>query len=248
MSTKRKTETPRASRVKNVGRNTMSDVFITADEHYGHEKIIQYCSRPFTCADEMNEFIIEQHNKTVPDKKSFLTIHVGDLFWHTMTREQAERILGRLNGRHAFIYGNHDELMEKYEHSFREHLDWIKGENKDSGTHRLKFNNNEMTLCHYAMRVWNRSHKGSWMLYGHSHNELPVIGKSFDIGVDGHNFTPWSLEEIEEKMKTLPQHHIITNVWRGKEAPEPPEQSYEGSTVHPAGCICGFCRMGGTRA
>ena len=77
------------------------------------------------------------------------------------------------------------------------------------------------------------------MCYGHCHNELPVIGKSFDIGVDGHNFEPWSLEEIEAKMNTLPQGHVITKVWPGKEA---------GSTVHEYGCKCGFCYIGGTQA
>jgi hypothetical protein len=28
-------------------------------------------------------------------------------------------------------------------------------------------------LCHYAMRVWNRSHHGAWHLYGHSQGESP---------------------------------------------------------------------------
>ncbi len=56
----------------------MSNIFITADEHYGHNKIIEYCNRPFKHADEMNEFIISQHNKKVPDSLNFLTIHVGD--------------------------------------------------------------------------------------------------------------------------------------------------------------------------
>lgn len=229
----------------------MSDVFITADEHYGHEKIIEYCSRPFTSALEAQEVMIERHNKKVPNNPNIVTIHVGDLFWHTMSVADASRILDRLNGSHAFIFGNHDELMQN-SRILRDRFRWIKGENKASGTHILKFNNNEMTLCHYAMRVWNRSHKGSWMLYGHSHNELPVVGKSIDIGVDGHDFEPWSLEEIEAKMKTLPQAHIITNVWPGKEAPESPKdllsQSYAGSTVHIVGCPCGFCKMGSTRA
>ena len=30
-----------------------------------------------------------------------------------------------------------------------------------------------VVLCHYAMRVWDRSHYGSWHLYGHSHGNLP---------------------------------------------------------------------------
>lgn len=196
----------------------MSDVFITADEHYGHRNIITYCGRPFQHVDQMTEVMIDRHNDTVPDSPNYLTIHVGDWFWHTLSLGEALTIVGRLHGRHAFIFGNHDELIEQNRRIFADQLDWIKGENKDSGTHRLRFNNNEMTLCHYAMRVWNKSHKGSWMLYGHSHNELPVIGKSFDIGVDGHDFKPWSLEEIESKMNQLPQHHIIdaSNQWPGK--------------------------------
>lgn len=31
-------------------------------------------------------------------------------------------------------------------------------------------------MSHYAMRVWNQSHKGSWMLHGHSHGTLePMV-------------------------------------------------------------------------
>ena len=72
----------------------MSDVFITADEHYGHNKIIVHCERPFAHADEMNEYIIDQHNRTVPNKQSYLTIHLGDWFWHTMKLGEALTILG----------------------------------------------------------------------------------------------------------------------------------------------------------
>jgi hypothetical protein len=31
-----------------------------------------------------------------------------------------------------------------------------------------------IVLCHYAMRVWNRSHHGAWHLYGHSRGNLPA--------------------------------------------------------------------------
>ena len=188
----------------------MSDIRITADEHHGHKKIIEYCRRPFRDVTEQTEAIIQRHNAVTPPSLNYLTIHVGDWFWHTLSLGEALTILGRLNGRHAFIYGNHDELIEKHESAFAQQLDWIKGDNKASGVHRLKFNGNEMTFCHYAMRVWNKSHKGSGMLFGHSHNELPVVGKSFDIGVDGHDFTPWTLEEIDEKLAGMNQHHVVT--------------------------------------
>jgi calcineurin-like phosphoesterase family protein len=59
-----------------------------------------------------------------------------------------------------------------------------------------------IVLHHYAQRVWNKSHYGSWHLYGHSHNKLPEIpgNLSFDIGVDGHQYQAWSYEEVKEKM------------------------------------------------
>ena len=43
-------------------------------------------------------------------------------------------------------------------------------------------------------------------------------GLSFDIGVEGHDYAPWSLEEIESKMSKLEQHHVIKpeDKWEGK--------------------------------
>src|SRR5271166_282890 len=91
----------------------MSNIFITSDEHIGHERIIDLANRPFTSLEEMKETIIERHNKTVPDRKSFLTIHVGDWLWDTMTEVEAMIYVARLHGSHAFLYGNHDELMAR---------------------------------------------------------------------------------------------------------------------------------------
>lgn len=197
----------------------MSAIYLTADEHYGHRNIISYCGRPFRDTDEMREAMIARHNAKIGTRDA-LTIHVGDMFWNSMTDGEAMQILQRLNGRHAIVYGNHDEVIERSA-LLRERFDFVIGRNKDSGVKSIYHNQTKIVLCHYAMRVWDRSHKGSWMLYGHSHNELPVVGKSFDIGVDGHNFEPWSLEEVATKMASLDQHHVIASedVWPGKDLP-----------------------------
>jgi calcineurin-like phosphoesterase family protein len=94
------------------------------------------------------------------------------------------------------IWGNHDLKIKKYACHFA----------SESNLRDIKIDGFPLTLCHYAMRVWNKSHFNSGMLYGHSHNRLQSQGKSLDCGVDGHNFFPWSWEEVKQKMSELPDN------------------------------------------
>lgn len=192
-------------------------IFVTSDEHYGHENIIKHCKRPFADVYEMRDYIIAQHNKKVPHSSECLTIHAGDMFWNDLTTKECADILYQLNGRHAFLYGNHDELIENNLWLRLQFL-WCKGENKVGGAHILNFQNRKLLISHFAHRVWERSHKGSYHVYGHSHQGLPPLGQSFDIGVEGHDYSPWSLEEIFSRMETLEPHHIIEKEkrWPGK--------------------------------
>ena len=63
-----------------------------------------------------------------------------------------------------------------------------------------------IVLCHYCMRVWPKSHYGSWQLFGHSHGGLPGVGKQMDVGVDTNSYYPYSLGEIKEIMKDKPDN------------------------------------------
>lgn len=209
----------------------MSQLFFTADEHIGHGKVnhleragrrtgvLHWCKRPFDTLEQMKQVLIERHNAIVPPGKGTLTVHVGDWFWTNVSLEEALEYIHALNGRHAFQYGNHDEFMEKYGRFLVEqgHLDFIYGENKAGGTKIYRHQKRLLTVDHFAHRVWQGSHKGHGHVYGHSHNGLPGLGKSFDIGVDGHDFYPWSMEDIWAKMDTLAPHHTIDNTGRPDE-------------------------------
>lgn len=188
----------------------MANIFITSDEHYGHKRIIELANRPFESVEQMNREIIARHNAKVPNNKNVTVIHAGDMFWHTLLPSEAIQILSQLHGSHVFLYGNHDELIEKTA-ILRSMFVSVTGENKAGGSKILRFNKRSLTINHFAQRVWQSSHNGHWHVYGHSHDALPGLGKSFDIGVDGHDFFPWSLEEIEVKMETLKQHHYVSN-------------------------------------
>ena len=221
-------------------------IFITSDEHYGHERIISLAARPFASVTEMNEVIIEHHNRKVPNNPNHLTIHVGDMFWQTMLAEDALSILSRLHGSHALVYGNHDELIERYVW-LRDAFKWVVGKNKASGTEIVKWNKHKITLNHYAQRVWDGSHKGHWHVYGHSHGALEGVGKSFDIGVDSHDFTPWSLEEIAAEMEKRPAHHTIDNTGAVSKDVVNERILYKaGSYIHATGCECKTCGKEGS--
>ena len=167
-------------------------IFFTADEHYEHENILRYCSRPFASAEECREKIIENHNRVV--KPGDFTYHLGDVVWRTCTIKLAQEILRRLNGKHFLIWGNHDEVARQVAGQFEWTKDCVLIK---PGTVP------PIWLSHYSHRVWPESHKGSWHLYGHSHGELPGVGKSFDVGVDCNGYTPVSLQQVSERMFTL---------------------------------------------
>jgi calcineurin-like phosphoesterase family protein len=73
-------------------------------------------------------------------------------------------------------------------------------------------NGQEITLCHYSMRKWNKSHYGTWHLYGHSHGTLPPYGLSMDVGVDNQNFYPVSFDEVKARMNGRLANHSHTDL------------------------------------
>lgn len=166
----------------------MKNIFFTADTHFNHSNIIKFCNRPFGNVLEMNEVLIEKWNTKV--KQGDIIYHLGDIGFG-----EYRYILDRLNGRIVLILGSHDgnALIPRNKSRFKDIYRLFEIQEKGQN----------ITLCHYAMRVWPKSHHGAWYLYGHSHNRLETFGKSFDVGVDGHNFEPWSFDEVVEKMKTL---------------------------------------------
>ncbi len=158
----------------------------TADEHYGHRNIIRYCNRPFASVEEMDKELIRRHNEVVGDGD--IVIHAGDFAVRNTRSPQS--YIHELIGHHVFLRGSHDHWLDENAHEIWEQM--IDGQ--------------YLVICHYAMRVWPRSHYNSWHLYGHSHGQLPPIGKQWDIGVDNNNFYPVSFEQIQEIMRDRPDN------------------------------------------
>src|SRR3989338_4547577 len=86
------------------------NIFITADHHFNHKNIIEYCKRPFKTVEEMNNTMIEKRNKKVG--KDDLVIHLGD--FALGNKEKVGEIRKMLNGKIILIKGNHDRVNEGF--------------------------------------------------------------------------------------------------------------------------------------
>lgn len=169
----------------------MQKVFFTADLHLGHKKIIEHCHRPFSSVEEMDETILSNINAGVsPADRLYI---LGDF---TMGGAQAVKSYrDRINCKSVhLVLGNHDSLSQK---QYNEMGFFCPGYMDE-----VKVQGQSIVLCHYAMRRWNKSHHGSWCLYGHSHGCLfddPIL-LSFDVGVDCHEYSPLSFEQVTDIM------------------------------------------------
>ena len=178
----------------------MPNYFFTSDTHFGHANIIRYTNRPWlrpgdlTASGEwvsrqiagervaaMDKEIIEKWNSVV--RPGDYVYHLGDFCFGNF-----ESYFRRLNGIITFIEGNHDRDARTNSRRFHSYHKLLETE-----VHGQK-----IVLCHYALRVWNKSHYGAWHLYGHSHGSLPddPNSLSFDVGVDCHNYYPLTFEQV----------------------------------------------------
>lgn len=53
----------------------MSKVWLISDNHFNHQKIIEYCNRPFKTVEQMNEEMIKKWNSMV--KEDDKIYHLG---------------------------------------------------------------------------------------------------------------------------------------------------------------------------
>jgi len=171
------------------------NVFFTSDTHFHHKNIIKYCDRPFETVEEMDATIINNWNSVVG--KNDIIFHGGDFCFGD--EKSWNHLCERLNGIKYLASGNHDKNITP------KHFDDVKnmfnimidGDEEISDGQRL-------TICHYPMLSWYQNHRGSWQLYGHLHGSKSnkrlkgTAANQLDIGVDAHNFTPISYQQVKE--------------------------------------------------
>ena len=173
--------------------------FFTSDTHFDDEYAISYFRRPFQSVDEMNAVMVTRWNAVVAEDD--IVYHLGDFTLKDLSH--CTKWARQLRGHIKILPGSHAEPWLK---------DFVASENVqvlpplvslDFSDLRAVGQSQVIVLCHYSMQVWDRSHHGSWHLFGHSDGKLKGIGLSFDVGVDCTDFVPLSLDQVAEKIVSL---------------------------------------------
>lgn len=179
----------------------MPSVWLISDTHFGHEKTCTVFKRndgtplrPFSCAEEMDEFMIKAWNERVrPNDKVY---HLGDV----VISRKSLSILSRLNGDKVLIRGNHDIFkLEDYNEYFRD----VRGYHVMNGLILSHIPVHTDSLARFGCSIHGHLHanrvmkprgvdtKTGEILYG---NEIDP--RYFNVSVEQIDFAPILFEEV----------------------------------------------------
>lgn len=173
----------------------MSNIFITSDLHFNHDKDFIWKERGFSSVNEMNEAIVNNWNQTVSDDD--IVYLLGDVAMGS-DLQASLRLINKLKGKKYLAYGNHDTEARikafKTNHFF---------EDIQMG-YRLKYKKHMFILTHYPTITANGDDLRVINLYGHTHqkdNFFEDKSYMYHVGVDSYDCTPVLLETIVKEIK-----------------------------------------------
>ena len=192
-----------------------SKIFFTSDTHFSHANIMKYCNRPFSTVEEMNETMIANWNRVVPEDG--IVFHLGDFAFGGFPVWESVR--ARLNGKIILVIGNHDmkqnlqntvRLEKMFEHMAFQMKVEIEGQKI--------YLNHFPFLCYSGS--WRKGESLVWQLFGHVHSgransaglDTPrlvyLFPSQYDVGVDGNGFAPVSFYQIKEIISKQLEDHL----------------------------------------
>lgn len=208
----------------------MSNVWFTADTHFGHANIIKYCLRPFLSVEERERAIseprgrwkvsratVERHDQSILDEINRLVQSddqlwvLGDFCWGHA--EEAKGYLDRIACKNvSLVWGNHDHRS----------IGGLFQRTIEQG--ELSVEGQSIWLNHYPMRSWDKKFHGSWHLYGHVHDRLSQQDReqpeslTKDVGVDACEYRPMSFRDLMKYMKPRMQafEEVKSRIVRGE--------------------------------
>lgn len=162
----------------------MRNTWFISDTHFGHENIIYYAGRPFECADDMDDTLIDNWNAVV--KPQDLVYHLGDF---AMNVSRAKEARAHLNGSIRLIAGNHDDIPKYASAGLFQRIS--ESRNLGSVCDRLKgvYATHRPIVLGDTVRV---------NVHGHIHHRPVDTSRHINLSVEAINYRPVHLDELVE--------------------------------------------------
>lgn len=181
-------------------------LFFTADHHFNHTRIIEYCNRPFATVEAMNEALVERWNAVVrPDDT---VLHLGDLSF------DGPRWAERLNGMLWLCPGNHDRchpVHHRWKREVKRYWDHGIEVVNTQGVQSLPVyvNAGFVMFSHFPFagdsqpedrytrfRPTELQPPARVLLHGHVHTAWKRRGNCINVGVDVWDYAPVSVDRL----------------------------------------------------
>ena len=178
----------------------MSNVFFSSDLHFGHNKEFIYKARGFDSIEDMNKEIIKKWNEKVARTDTVYLL--GDMMLGN--NEHGLDLVSQLHGKIYVIRGNHDTdtrvalyrksiyILDVYDSLY------------------LRKHGYHFYLTHFPCLTGNLERESlkqmTLNLHGHTHASKPFfydLPYCYNVGVDAHNCSPVSMEEIINDMNKM---------------------------------------------
>ena len=174
----------------------MDKIFITSDQHFGHDREFIWKARGFSSIEEMNENYVSRWNSVVSKEDDIYVL--GDIM---LGDKSNIKYFKQLNGRIHIVYGNHDSMT-------RQQLYVETGQViEDDWAFMLNYRKYHFFLTHFPCMTGNLEKENlkqmTLNLYGHTHqtsnfyDDRPYM---YHVGVDSHDGYPVLLDDIIEEM------------------------------------------------
>jgi calcineurin-like phosphoesterase family protein len=191
-------------------------LFFTSDTHYSHSNICSATTnwsvndgyaRQFDSLGDMNQRLVDNINNMVGEND--ILIHLGD--WSFGGFDKIEEFRSQINCKNIhLVLGNHDHHIERNKEGVQRLFSSVQNYLRLEVRRPLTKSMNEkftFVCMHYPIASWHDMNQGVIHLHGHVHlpEHLRIAeGKAMDVGVDGNNLEPISMNEVLELMEKQP--------------------------------------------
>lgn len=183
----------------------MNKIFLSSDYHFFHDKEFIYKPRGFNSIEEMNQTILDNHNKIIDSDDDVYLL--GDLLLGGPNKlDEGLELINKLNGKLHLVRGNH--CTDKRWAAFKECSNVVEQQNAIY----LKYMGYHFFMTHYPTITSNNDYDKplkarTLNLCGHTHTQDRWLDKDkgyiYHCELDAHNNTPVSMDYIIEEFKKI---------------------------------------------